>query len=334
MDLTEDELVATLRRVLSGRDPRVLVGPGDDAAVVESGAGNLVLTTDMLVEGVHFDRSITSARDLGYKSIAVNVSDVAAMAASPRYAMASLALSEAVDSAWVVELYGGMLEASAEYALSLVGGDLSRADRVVVAVAVTGEVASHMEVRRGGARVGDAIVVTGALGAAAAGLLLARAEPPRVASALGEAWAHGLLRAHFRPVARVGEGQTLAQAGATAMMDISDGLALDLSRLCSESDVGARVRVGTLPVAEGVREAAALLGADPLQLVLSGGEDYELLATLDAGAVEGARRELDVRFGVGLTVVGEIIQEGLVEVGEDGHERRLEPKGWDHFDRN
>src|SRR5438105_12778676 len=130
--MTEDELVAVIRKVLSGEGPGVLVGPGDDAAIVESGRGASVLTTDMLVEDVHFDRRLTSARDLGYKAIAVNVSDIAAMAGAPRYALVSLGLSERDDPAWVVELYGGMRSACDEYALSLVGGDLDRAPRTVI----------------------------------------------------------------------------------------------------------------------------------------------------------------------------------------------------------
>lgn len=333
MELTEDELIAALRRVLSGEAPGVEVGMGDDAAVVEAGGGSLVLTTDMLVEGVHFDRASISPRDLGAKAIVVNVSDVAAMAGSPRYALASIGIPSDVGASWVVELYGGMRAACEEYALTLVGGDTNRADQAVIALAVVGEVAPGRAVTRSGARPGDLVVVTGSLGAAAGGFALSRAHPTRVAKALAEPWGRELLDALARPVARVGEGQTLAQAGATAMIDLSDGLAKDLSRLCRESGVGARVELPRVPVAEPLRRGAPLLGVDPLDLALSGGEDYELLATIDLTHVGRAREELDERFGVTLTEVGVIIEDGLVAVDAEGRESPLEPKGWDHFAR-
>jgi thiamine-monophosphate kinase len=332
---TEEELLATLRKLLSGEREGVLVGVGDDAAVVEAGRPGAVqvLTTDMLVEGIHFDRPLISPRDLGAKAVAVNVSDIAAMGASPRFALVALALSTDVEPAWVVDLYGGMLSAADEYALSIVGGDLSRGEDVVIAVTVVGEVAEGRAVRRSGAVPGDRIVVTGALGGAAGGLLLSRAPAHRVAGAFGSDWGRELLRAHARPVARVGEGESLAQAGATAMIDLSDGLALDLSRLCAESGVGARVDLAAVPVAPELDLLRSVLSVDPLELALSGGEDYELLATIGPQAVEPAARTVKERFGVTLSDVGEIIERGLFAVDADGRERPLEPKGWDHFER-
>lgn len=334
MELSEDGLVAAIRSVLSGEAPGVVVGIGDDAAVVELGTGSSVLTTDLLVEGVHFELGLISARDLGAKAIAVNVSDIAAMGASPRYALASLALPSDTEAAWVVEVYGGMRAACDEYALSLVGGDLSRAERVVISVMVLGEVARGRAVTRGGARAGDALVVTGSLGAAAAGLALSRAPAQVLSAALSAGWARELLDALARPVARVGEGGTLAQCGATAMMDLSDGLAKDLSRLCIASGVGARVRLADVPIREVVRVAAAALDLDPVALAISGGEDYELLATIAPINVEPARERLHDRFGVTLTQVGDVV-EGLelVAVDANGAESTLEPKGWDHFAR-
>ncbi|MEW6059353.1 MAG: thiamine-phosphate kinase [Actinomycetota bacterium] len=331
MELSEDELIAAIRKVLSGESPGVIVGLGDDAAVVEAGTGSQVLTTDMLVEGVHFERSLVSARDLGAKSITVNVSDIAAMAASPRYALVSLGLPSDVGAAWVIELFGGMRAACVEYALSLVGGDTNLAEGVVISVTVVGEVAPGHQVTRAGARPGDMIVVTGSLGAAAGGLALSRAHPTKASRAVGTPWSRELLAALARPVARVGEGQTLGQAGATAMIDLSDGLAKDLSRLCLESGVGARVELPRVPVSPALRPAGELLGFDPLELAISGGEDYELLATIDVTHLERARRELDERFGVTLADIGVIIEEGLAAVDDRGQESVLEPRGWDHF---
>ena len=324
---TEDELLAAIRKILSGEGPGVLVGPGDDAAVLERGRGNVVATTDMLVEGVHFDSTLTSPRDLGYKAIAVNVSDVAAMAGSPRFALVSLGLSDGTQPSWIIELFGGMRAACDEYVLSLVGGDLSRAPQTVVSVTVLGEVAGGRAVLRSGARPGDRIVVTGSLGASAGGLLLARSDHASAA----QPWGRALLDAHFRPTARVGEAATLAQAGATAMMDISDGLLLDLWRMCQEGAVGARLELARVPVAPELSELSRILDADPLELATSGGEDYELLSTFDADAVEGAAEKLGKRYAVSLTDIGEITEQGLVAVDADGAERPVEPRGWDHF---
>jgi thiamine-monophosphate kinase len=334
MELSEDELIEAIRRVVDAEHPGVLLGIGDDAALVAPGSGETVLTTDMLIEGVHFERGSISPRDLGAKAIVVNVSDIAAMAASPRYALVSLGLPEDVEAAWVVELAAGMRAACDEYALALVGGDTDRAPVVVVSVSVAGDVAPGRAVPRSGARVGDAVVVTGELGAAAGGFALSRAHPSRAAAALSQPWGRELAEALARPVARVGEARTLAQAGATAMMDISDGLAKDLARLCRASGVGARVELARVPVAAALRAGAETLGVDALALALGGGEDYELLATLPPEAVGPARAALDERFGVPLAEIGRIVEgSGLVAVDADGREAPLEPVGWDHFAR-
>ena len=318
MDLTEDELIAAIGRVLSGAGPEVLVGPGDDAAVVRGGSGALVLTTDAMVEGVHFLTDRTTPRDLGYKAIAVNVSDIAAMAGSPRFALCALTLTDAIDASWVVELAGGMRECCDEFAVSLVGGNLSRGEELAIVVTVTGEVGPARAVRRDGARPGDRVVVTGSLGGSAAGL--------RVSSQ--RSWSddeRDALRRSMRPVPRVGEASILSAHGATAMIDVSDGLTIDLSRLCRASGVGARVEVGHVPVhpASTVHEA------------LGGGEDYELLATLPGSdAVAGATKDVHEGFGVSLSDIGVIIEGesgGLGGVDEDGTERPLAIEGWDHF---
>jgi thiamine-monophosphate kinase len=318
MELTEEALLEAIRRVLSGAGPEVRVGVGDDAAVLAPTGGELVVTTDVTVEGVHFVRQRTGARDVGYKAIVVNVSDIAAMAASPRAAVCALVLPPDVEVAWVMELFGGMREACDEYALWLVGGDLSRGRDVSIAVTVTGEVAPGRAVLRSGARPGDRVVVTGELGGSAAGWRLLSAGP-----ATPTALQLALVRRHLRPAARVGEGGVLAARGATAMMDVSDGLAIDLSRLARASGAGATVVLGDVPVA----------GGATLDDALGGGEDYELLATLpDDAAVEAARTELKEAFGVPLAEIGRIIDgQGLTAVDADGTEHPLEPTGWDHF---
>lgn len=329
--LTEDELVRAIRKVLSGEAPGVVVSVGDDAAVVEPGEHQLVLTSDMLVEGVHFDLSSVSAHDLGHKSITASASDVAAMGGSPRYGLVSLALPGTVEAPWVMELYGGIREAADEYAMAVVGGDTNRGEYHVVSVTAVGTVARGNAVTRSGAKPGDHLVVTGTLGAAAGGLRLAGEPPHEVRGALGSNWGRELVQAYLRPVARVGEGETLAQSGATAMIDISDGLALDLSRLCTESEVGATVRMADVPVSHALAELGRVLGIDPLDQALHGGEDYELLACLPPESVGPAQERLRDRFGTPLTLVGEVTDDGLVAIRADGTREALEPTGWDHF---
>jgi thiamine-monophosphate kinase len=332
MHATEVELVRALRKVLSGEAPGVLVGAGDDAAVVEPARHPVLLTTDMLVEGVHFELGATSPHDLGHKAVTVNVSDVAAMGGSPRYGLAAVALPEAVESAWVMELYGGMREAADEYAMTLVGGDTTRGERTTIAVSLVGEVPEGRAVLRSGAGPGDVVAVTGRLGGSAAGLRIARAPEEEQKDLLSTEWGRALVAMHERPVARLGEGQILAAAGATAMLDLSDGLSLDLARLCEESDVGARVNVDDVPLALGLDELARKIGADPLELALHGGEDYELLCTIARQAVQTAGKRLEERYGITLSVIGEIVEgSGVTAVRADGSEQMLEAKGWDHF---
>ena len=331
MDLTEDELIEAVGRVLSGEMPGVLLGIGDDAALTAPGRGEGVLTTDVLVEGVHFERDRISARDLGAKAITVNVSDVAAMAGSPRYALVGLALGPDVDHTWVIELYGGMREACDRYAVALVGGDMNRAPETFLAVTVIGEVAPGRAVTRAGARVGDRIVVTGALGAAGGGFALSRAPRAVLAQAVSGGWGRPLLDAFQRPIARVGEAAVLAAAGATAMMDISDGVAKDLPRMCRRSGVGAEVDLAAVPIAPALRDGAAALGLDALATALGGGEDYELLATLPADAVGEAATRLAETFDLPLTEIGRIVEGSGVVGVRDGDAAPLPATGWDHF---
>ena len=316
MDVGEQELLTAIGKVLSGAGPEVLVGVGDDAAVVRPGPGDLVITTDAMVEGTHFDRTRTSARDLGYKAIVVNLSDIAAMGASPRTAVCALTLTDAVDAAWTMEVFGGMRQACDEHALWLVGGNLARGREVTAAVTVIGEVASGRAVTRSGASAGQAVVLTGSLGGSAAGL--------RIGGGATTSWSpqdRDAMDRHFRPVARIGEGQSLARAGATAMIDVSDGLALDLSRLCRSSGVAATIKAPDIP----------LHPAATLDEALSGGEDYELLATVPFSVLSRLTEELADRFGTRLTVIGQVGTGEGVMLEDGSGTRPLEAAGWDHF---
>jgi len=315
VELTEDGLLAAVRKVLSGAGPDVVIPIGDDAAVVRPGSGDLVLTTDALVEGTHFERAWSTAGEIGAKAIAVNLSDVAAMGASPRFALCALTLSDDVDAAWAIEAFGGMRQVCDEFACTLVGGNLARGREVTLAVMITAEVAPGRAVRRSGARTGDALVVTGALGGAGAGLRCVRRGAP---------WTdpeRDAMRRLVRPVPRVGEGQALAAAGATAMLDVSDGLAIDLHRLCEAGGVGARIVEAAIPV----HPAATLADA------LGGGEDYELLAAVPPEAADVAEEELRATFGTTLTRIGEVTDGPVVVVDDAGRERPIGDAGWDHF---
>ena len=334
-DFDERQVTDAIRRVLGGQAHGVKLGIGDDAAVVEPDVGDTVLTADVAVEGVHFDLELDAARDVGYKALVANVSDIAAMAASPRFGVVSLVLTERTDMAWVVELCGGMREAADEYALALVGGDLSSGSQVVVSIAVTGSVAPGRALTRAGAGVGDRLVVTGSLGAAAGGLALSRAPAGPASRLAGEESVRAVLAAHARPVARLGEGQLLASSGATAMMDVSDGLGIDLARLCEASGVGARVALDAIPVAPGLEALREPLGLEPLALALGGGEDFELLASLPSEALDQARSQLWDAYAVRLTDIGEMTDasSGVTAVAADGSETPLDATGWDHFAR-
>jgi thiamine-monophosphate kinase len=258
------------------------------------------------------------------------------MGGSPRFALVALGMPAGTEARFVVELFGGMREAADEHAAAIVGGDLSSCDGVVVSVTLTGEISPGEAVLRSGARPGDRIVVTGRLGAASGGLRLLREGPRAVASARSEGWGDDLVQAFLRPVARVGEGQTLARSGATAMIDVSDGLARDLHRLVVASGVGAVIWRDALPVGTGLRSLESAVGVDPVEMALGGGEDFELLACLPADRVDAAVAALGERFGTPLTVIGEVRTEpGVVAAStrDARDEAPLEPAGWDHFAR-
>jgi thiamine-monophosphate kinase len=284
---------------------------GDDAAVVRApGGGWLLLATDAVVAGVHADLSLTGLDDLGWKALAVNVSDVAAMGGRPAHALVTVAGPPGTDLGL---LYQGVRAAAAHFRCPVVGGDLTNAPGLVVCVSVTGWVDGPV-ITRGGARVGDGIWVTGPLGGSAAGLRVLRrragsGSPP--GPAVPEAVEGDLIRAHARPAAAVAEGRAAAGAGATAMIDVSDGLVADLGHIADASGVG--FDLTELPVAEGATEAEAL----------GGGEDYVLVfCAPDDTDVPGAFGELVAPVRIG-TCVAATTTRTLVG-------RPLERSGWEH----
>ena len=302
------------------------IGIGDDAAVWEGDAGIRVLTADAMVEGVHFDLGLTSWRDLGWKALAVNLSDVAAMGCTPTCSVVTLGLRDDLPVDGLIEMYRGMAEACRAYGGRVVGGDVVRSPVFFVSVAMEGK--SRMRgqdsegiiLTRAAAKVGDAVAVTGSLGDSAGGLRMALA---------GEEFdgTTGRLRdAHFRPMPRIGAGRALARAGIRAAMDVSDGLVGDLKKLCDASGVGAVVRGGDVPVSDVLR------GEFPdgwLSLALTGGEDYELLFTGRMETIRRASKGIDVP----VTVIGEILEAaaGVTVLDSNGDAIDLDAGGWDHF---
>jgi thiamine-monophosphate kinase len=335
--LGEQGLIAMVRRRSgaggdSDRRSGVRVGIGDDCAVLEPTSGaKLIATTDLLIEDVHFRRRYAQPGDIGWKSLAVNVSDIASMGAAPRWALVALACPDDTGMDDIEDFYAGALALAAEHGIRIVGGDTSRSPGGwFVNVTLLGETVLP-PLLRSGARPGDVIAVTGTLGRSAAGLaVLDRAETlaSLSASARGEVAA-----AHLRPRPRAAEGQWLAASGGvTGMMDLSDGLATDLGHVAEESHVGARIEVARLPVAESTRAVGQALGRDVLPWVTGGGEDYELLVTCAAGEFARLRDGLAVATGTALTAVGEVIDaaSGLSFVDAQGRPVAVAP-GFEHF---
>jgi thiamine-monophosphate kinase len=316
---SEDQAVAAMLAELRIRGD-VRVGIGDDAAVVGPDPGTLI-AHDMVVEDVHFRWTTHSPGDVGHLCLAVNLSDIAAMGGRPSAAVVGIAGPlERLGEAHIREVYRAM-DALAETAgCAIVGGDLSRAPVTMIGVTVIGTMPDGLAaVTRSGARVGDAVCVTGPLGRSAAGRALLDDPPPRLPAGFSV-----LIDAHRRPTPRIDTGQRLAVAGASAMMDISDGLIIDAERLAVASDCRIVVDLDTVPVEPAVAAVARDRGTRPDLFAATGGEDYELLVAL--------RPELLADLGDLVIQVGEVVGgpagvttvRGDVPVTVDDH-------GWDHF---
>lgn len=318
-DLGEFGLIERLR-ALVGEAPDGEFWVGDDAAVLRAPAGTILFTADLLVEGVGFDLQLTGPEDLGYKAIAVNISDVAAMGGTPRRALVSLGVRPGIELEWLEALYTGMRECSDEFAMAVVGGDVSRSDCLVLSVAMIGNPAGRLVVERRGARAGDVVCVTGTLGASAAGYRLLRS---------GSQERPDLVKAHLRPTPRVREVEALRRSLPSAMIDISDGFAADLGHICDESKVGVVVDAARLPM---VDLAGIEIDRDPLELALGGGEDYELCFTIPESRAAAAASEVENQTGTKVSMVGEVVpaDKGRMLV-KDGEREPLEAVGWDHL---
>ena len=305
----------------------LLVDIGDDTAIWRPEDSVELATTDTMVEGVHFRLTTTSWRDLGWKAIAINLSDIAAMGTVPQYALVSLGLSPETEVDSVADLYRGMADICREYGCWVIGGDTVSSPCTMINVTLTGRALGEITypenvLRRSEAKVGDKIAVTGFLGNSGAGLRMLSNNMH-----LAESTAQSLAQAHNKPTPRVAEGQALVKAGVRAAMDLSDGLMADLPKLCRESRTAARVYIDRLPISPALGEA---FGPEALDLALTGGEDYELIFSGSQQALQLASEA----FSTPATIIGEMAEgePGQVTlIDKSGQVVEWPKSGWEHF---
>lgn len=332
--LGEFGLIDRLAAGLAPQRTDTLKGIGDDAAVLEYGGSPVVVTTDMLVEGIHFDLMYQPLKHLGYKAIVVNLSDICAMNAVPRHVTVSIALSNRFSVEAVEELYDGMRTACRAYGVDLVGGDTTASPRgLVISVTAIGSAPKERLVYRSGAQPGDILCVTGDLGAAYLGLQILEREKqvfladPQMQPQLSDK--EYLIRRQLKPEARLDSVEYFEKAGLvpTAMIDVSDGLASDLMHICKASGTGAYLEEAQVPIHDEARLQAMEFRLDPITCALHGGEDYELLFAVTPGDLD------KVRFMDSVYIIGEITpaEDGVKLHTSGGQIHELTAQGWKHF---
>jgi thiamine-monophosphate kinase len=339
--MNEFEFINRLRTQTGSRkhSTRVLTGIGDDASIISQLPNrDLVVTTDLLIEGVDFYRYATPPGLLGHKALAVSLSDIAAMGARPFWSFLSVGMSrDSWDGEFKEEFFAGFFALADHFGVTLAGGDVSETKNgVVIDSIVLGEVEAGRAIKRSGAQPGDQIYLTGNLGGAAAGLKLielgAKSGPGAVVTGSHEddESIQALLLRQLRPQPRVGWGIVLGeQQLASAMIDISDGLSSDLNHLCNESNAGALIDASAIPLDEDVKRLCGRRALDPLALALHGGEDFELLFTVGPENVSRLPKKVD---GIAISHIGEITgARGAIRIRERNREWDLPPAGFQHF---
>ncbi|MBS3779759.1 MAG: thiamine-phosphate kinase [Desulfovermiculus sp.] len=329
-DIGEFGFIDRIRQQGLIRPDRVFKGIGDDAAAFWSDGEKLTLvTTDLLVERIHFMRDAASAFSLGWKSMAVNFSDIAAMGGTAREAFVSIAIPETCSLEYLDELYQGMHDVCTRFEVNILGGDTTGSKQdLIINVALTGEVAEAEILCRDGARAGDLICCIGDLGSSRAGLHLIVNKLSRSSPEL-----EALYQAHVAPWPRLSEGRFLAAFGeVTAAIDVSDGLSSDLGHICTASRTGARVHASSLRISPGLEAFCGQYGFDAVEWALSGGEDYALLFTVRPQGLSALKRDYERKFDGPIAVIGEMIEgQDMVLVDGFGQERFLGASGWNHF---
>jgi thiamine-monophosphate kinase len=333
--LGEFEVIARLTQARQTR-PDVVLAAGDDAALLDaSGSHLLVATCDAQVEGIHFIPGVATYEEIGHKALAVNLSDIAAMGAEPRWALVSLLIPSKLKIRDLDHVYLGMRALAGRYSVEVVGGNISvSSGPFCIDVTLLGAVSRERALKRSGARPGDIILVTGKLGAAAAGVLwsISTPDPARLAL-LSPETRERTRQAMVAPLPAVAEGCAIAASeAATAMIDVSDGIAQDLWHICQSSHVGAVLEAEWLPLDQSACEVASVYGQDALELALHGGEDYVLLLTAREEAVETVLEAILAAGGVG-RIIGQVVNpsHGMKLRLPGGELKPLQPKGWDHL---
>lgn len=332
---SEFGLIRLLQAQAAQPDRYVIRGIGDDTAILKTSPNEwMLITTDLLAEGVHFDPATSSFEDIGYRAAVANLSDIAAMGGTARFMLVAIAIPPTCSTQQIQRLYRGMMQATHPYRVVLVGGDTSASRRgLFLNITLTGTVKPGQALLRSGAHVGDRLYVTGTLGDSHAGLgLLTTPHSPRYAE-LRPTHTRFLLARHHRPSARIAEGQWLVKHGlAGAAIDLSDGLSGDLRHLCEESGVGAEVLAASLPLSPACRAYAVARGLDPQQIALQGGEDYELLFTVPRSKQPQFER-LAAKTSFTFTCIGSITSKrsGLRLRTEQGSTRALPLLSYEHF---
>lgn len=324
-------LIELLAKVIEEHPPgrnipskKPLIGIGDDAAAWYCDETIELATVDSIIQGIHFTLDTTGWYELGWKALAVSLSDIAAMGGTPRYALVSLGLPEYTEVDDVINLYRGMVKLGNQFDTIITGGDTSRVPLIVINTSVFGIIQGHIKnaLTRSAARAGDKIAVSGYLGGAAAGMEMFTRKVK-----LSEEDSNSLKEAFLKPLPRITEGKVLLQKGVRAAIDISDGLISDLGHICRASKVGARIEVELVPVNP---IAKANFGEKALEMALSGGEDYELLFTASKNTICKVEKEI----ACPITIIGEITAENMGKitlVGKQGKELKPEKTGWQHF---
>lgn len=300
--LSEFELIDKLTCNLPGYSKSVIVGVGDDCAVLKYTASKYSLVTcDVQVEGVHFLPNVKNPQEIGQKAIAVNVSDIAAMGGQPTFCLVSLIIPKNIKTEYIDSIYDGIKSSCGQFNIQIIGGNMSSGVQLTIDIFMMGEVKRDELLLRSGAKPGDKVLVTGKLGAAAAGVVA---------------------KQHIVPCPRLEESKIIAKSKlATSMIDISDGLQSDIGHLCDKSDVGVMIYESQIPSPDG------------LDFALNGGEDYELLFTVPAGASNKIIKLIQSESNTPVTIIGEILpkNDGRWVQSSNGKNRKLEPAGWDHF---
>ena len=310
-DIGEFGLIERITKKLKDKD--VLVGIGDDAAVIKTEKGLQVLTTDCLVEGDHFRREWFTPEQIGMKAIEINVSDIAAMGAIPKYVLVELALPEDLDVEFVEELYKGMWKVCDKYNIEVIGGNMTHCENIIISITLTGEVDKNNLCLRRGAKPGDFIFVSGHLGNGRAGLRLFQEDLKGFEQ---------VRKSYLEPKAQLETALKIATY-ANSMIDVSDGLAPEIKHICDESNCGAIIYKDKIPIKDEVRNVARTLNEDEYDYALFGGEDFELVFTV-------SKEKLDKVNGL---LVGEIIKNKEIKLSSNGKEKEITESGYDHFSR-